>query len=524
MSESTITPARPDPDALLPADRSLADGGPLRGRTAAILILVLLLYSGITDLYKASRKPFWFDEVCSIAMARQQTFSAILAAEHTSPEGTPPLFHYLQALTRNTISNEAIGYRLNPAASVLCLSICLFLFVRRRLGPTTGLIAAVFPLLTSIGTVYSFEARPYALVVGCLSLALLAWSRVERPLAVFALAFFLTLATSLHYYAIFAVVPFAAGEAVHWLRVGRFRPGPWLAMAISAVPLILGWPLLAGFRAFYGTHYFSAPSLVRIPAYYDASVALGDGVGAAAAVLMGLALLAGLAMILQRRPGLPAEVPVEEYVIVLAFLLLPFVGYAATRVMHGGLVHRYVLSSLLGISVAVAYLARWAGARASALLLALMLAFVVFRDARYWMVDARTPAPVPMVQEDVLQAAAAENLPLVISNPFDYLPMAYYNHGRDKFLALVDPGAAVKMIGSDSLDLSLIAMQPLLSLDVEQFSEFGPRHPRFLLYSRAGDSWNWWPAHLKSLGATLRPVLLHDSQTLFLVEFNTPPR
>jgi hypothetical protein len=220
-----------------------------------------------------------------------------------------------------------------------------------------------------------------------------------------------------------------------------------------------------------------------------------------------------LVTVLRGGSGSLSDVPAEEYAAVVGFILLPFVGYAATKITHGGFTPRYVLTSVLGIAIAAAYLAKQSGRTATVLMLSFMAVMMGFREARYWMLDAHLPAAVTKVEEDVLQTAATTDLPLVISNGHDYLPMAYYDHGTDRFLTLVDPESAIKFRGSDNVDLTMLAVQRLLPLDVQQYREFASRHSRFLLYS-SGDEWNWWPERFRSDGAVLRPLLIHESRAI----------
>jgi len=234
-----------------------AQGNPLSRRTAILLLSALLAYAAVADIYKASRKVFWFDEICALSVAGRQTLPAIWDALHTSADSSPPVFDYLEGWAGRAASNPQIGYRLGSIAGVLCLCFCMFLFARTIVGETAGLMAAIFPLLTSIGSLYALEARPYGMLMGCLGLALLAWRKADRLPGAAALAILLALAVSLHYYAILAFVPFAAGEAVRWIRTGRFRVAPWAAIILGAFPLVAFWPLLAGYQAYYKGHLWS---------------------------------------------------------------------------------------------------------------------------------------------------------------------------------------------------------------------------------------------------------------------------
>src|SRR5207253_405788 len=82
--------------------------------------------------------------------------------------------------------------RLPNLVAFTVANICFYLFVRRRLGRFYGLTAVLVFWLTPF-LQYATEARPYALVVGFLSIAILGWQMAtqgqRRPLALFGIAF-----------------------------------------------------------------------------------------------------------------------------------------------------------------------------------------------------------------------------------------------------------------------------------------------------------------------------------------------
>jgi hypothetical protein len=310
---------------------------------------------------------------------------------------------------------------------------------------------------------------------------------------------------------------------VRWMRTRHFRLLPWLALLFGAVPLAICWPLLSILKSSFGSHFWAQPALSHIPAYYDELLLLGDGVGASTAAVVGFGLILMLARSARapREPG--CKVSADEYAMALMFLLLPIVGYVAAKIMHGGFTSRYTIASIVGMSAGVAYLADWTGKKGAILLLSFMLAILGSREARYWMVEARVPASKPALQDDVLQTAAAANLPLVISDG-EYIPLAYYDHGRNRFLTLVDNESAIRFIQTDSLDVTVWAVSRLLHFDAQPYQPFADRYPRFLLVTQPGDTWTWLPDRLRSDGAVLKPLVVHEKQVLFLVELSRSSR
>ena len=106
----------------------------------------------------------------------------------------------------------------------------------------------------------------------------------------------------------------------------------------------------------------------------------------------------------------------------------------------------------------------------------------------------------------------------MIAGAQEYLTLAYYDHGRSPFLALVDPQSAARYIGTDNMDVNLIDLRAILPVNVRDYVEFSGQHPNFLLYAQLGDPWSWLPSRLRDDGRTLQPLLLEPNHVLYLVK------
>jgi hypothetical protein len=91
----------------------------------------------------------------------------------------------------------------------------LYYAVSRRTSPLYGFIAAL-ALPCTVAFQYSFEARPYALVLLFSACSFVAWQFAKegrwRILSVSALAITLAAAISVHYNAVLIVIPILIGE------------------------------------------------------------------------------------------------------------------------------------------------------------------------------------------------------------------------------------------------------------------------------------------------------------------------
>ena len=149
-----------------------------------------------------------------------------------------------------------------PPIAGFCLVLwCVFAVIRMRNGAVCALVCSATLLLTPLYNPYAVEARPYSMVAACIAAALFCYQRTPRPLwAIY--CFILARAEALHFYALFAFVPFAMAEAAVWkeaaFALGRLagdglRPGAAGSFVDCAERV----------QEFYGARFWSPASLVR---------------------------------------------------------------------------------------------------------------------------------------------------------------------------------------------------------------------------------------------------------------------
>jgi len=490
-----------------------------RRRVALMTLAVVLLYQAGSAALKASQKAFWFDEICTILTAGQGTPAAVWHSLRLGADTQPPLFYLIEFWVSRLTDNPQLGYRLAPIAAVLVISLCLFRFVSRRVGAAAGLIAAIVPLLTAVQSVYAIEARPYALVLSAIALAAVCWQEVDRRGLPVLFGLSLAVAVSLHYYAIFAFVPFALGEIAHRWRTGRWRMGLCMALIGGATPLIVYWPLITVLREYYGPGFWSRPVWAQVLTYYDVNLELPYRIGLALAIGISIGVFRLGLTFSQGKRNASFPVPLEECVAVIGFILLPLCIYSAARLVNGGLTARYALPSLFGIAAGFGYLAWWFGKREATVLVVVLLSIMGVRELRYWTSgDRRAPAGPTALPNEVLEQADSTGLPLVVANMLDYLPLEYYGPAATPLYAVVDPGYGRSYVGTDSADRILLALQRIAPLHVREYSAFTKEHPRFLLASRTGDQWNWLSSRLVDDGHALTALVVRGRYNLYRVE------
>src|SRR5262249_28447282 len=123
------------------------------------------------------------------------------------------------------------------------MAMVIFAIVRERGNATLALAAICLPIFTAAYR-YSYEARPYGLMLGLGALAWFAWIRAsadcKRGVYLPLLGVWLAAGLWNHYYAALVYVPIATGEAVRSVRIRRIDAPLWAVVAgsiLAAVPL-----------------------------------------------------------------------------------------------------------------------------------------------------------------------------------------------------------------------------------------------------------------------------------------------
>jgi 4-amino-4-deoxy-L-arabinose transferase-like glycosyltransferase len=429
------------------------------------------------------------------------------------------LFYIVEKLFSTLPGNEHLVYRLASILGFACMLACIFTFIKRRFGGPLALLCSSTLLLMPFLRPYAVEARPYSLVAASLAFALVCYQQAPSIGWMILMAAALTTAETLHYYSIFAFVPFAAAELAVSLRIQRLRRSVWISLAAGFVPLVAFWPLLNGLRHFYGTHLWDPPTLFATANTYSllfrTSVPFALGL---------VACLAAAAFFLSDPPpSVNAENAsidaVRDRWLVIAFLTLPILVFAITKLMHGAYTERYVLPALFGLPLSLAYSLRRLNGKTIALAAVLILVAIASQEIFFWQSaihDTRHFTSPAKPIEGLVARAGFATLPVVVSDGEDYLQLVYYSRDSKRFLSLSDPPRAIAYIHTDSVDLQLPLLRCCAPVQIYSFQEFGAQHKRFLLYS-GGGAFDWWPARLLDDGDSLQLLAEDQNRRVYLV-------
>ena len=529
----------PVTDGSSAGDRPSVHGNAFLGLDAEKLanrgLAILIVYAVVRSLVAAASKPFWYDEMCTWIVAHQPSVRAIWDALKHAADSQGPAFYLIERTFSAIVPNEEIALRLPSIFGYCCITICVFIFVRRRVGGAYALICSLVPFTTVLFETYAVEARAYSLVIACIAAALVCYQRASSWRWAAMMGLCLALAQSLHYYAMFALVPIGLAEVSRLLRAREIRIGVWLALLCGVAPLAVFWPLLSRLREYYGAHFWARPSLFTTAAMYGAFFELKTrwGIGVAAVLVLGV--LGAALDLAERRIKTTVESGsvFDEQVLILGLLGLPFVGYVVTIMAHGGMTDRYMLPAVLGATLSLGSILPRLGRTSVALLVAFVLFGVGAREGEFWTSHhggqnaGKSDADAI---ERLVETAGHEDLPVVVSDGLEFLALAHYAepYWQVRFVCLVDPQQSVVFIRNNSVDTQLVVLRTLAPIRVYDFPDFMLQHRTYLLYSdegrEAGGGFtgpDWWPARLAHDGYELDLLAAAGTRKIYVVSPGT---
>jgi hypothetical protein len=424
-------------------------------------------------------------------LAGRTTITGLWDALVRGTDLNPPLYYIAVKLCMQVLGEGALATRLPALLGFVAASLALFVFMRRRAGVTVAVMAAIIPSLTGAYR-YSFNGRPYGLVLGLCAMALVAWQARGLPgshrLAPVLCAVSIAAAISTHYYAVLMLPPLAAGELARTLIRKQVDWTMALAIVLGLTPLVLFRPLIVGTREFAAAFWSPGRPADLLMFYLDLSSPLGlllfgAACGLTLAILWNRFVRASAPPTASSTPADPI-LSADEIVVALALAALPVFGFALaliTGAFHG----RYVLPAVLGVAILIGW---WtaAGLRdrrfATVFVGVLFLAFAA-RQMGSALGIARGPADHVAPYRQILSRAEAD-APVVASRALTFLPMAHYLAGpeRARVIYLTRPADVVRQDGADTGSRALRLLSQVVPLNVEDYDAFVAAHDRFYLY------------------------------------------
>jgi hypothetical protein len=468
-----------------------------------VLLALLTVIYALGAMANARSKPLWYDEIITvIAASAPDAASTWKLAEHV--DAAPPLPHLMTHYAIQWFGANDVAIRVPAIAGFWIFCLCMFWFVRSRLGIFYGLAALLLPLSTQAYN-YAFEARAYGLEFGFCGLALVAWQastsswpdrKVTHAVSCIWLAWSLIGALLCHYYAVMLYVPLGGAELYRLWKNRRIDWGIWAALAMGAAPLV--WhvaTIRAVVKGFSQTVWADAYPGQLLEFWENG---LQPGVSFLVLALVFMALWAWKFPGASGETDKPRSLPPHEIVAGILFLTIPvFVMAAGVAVTHM-FSSRYALLGLTGVVLLLpAMAARLAGGRA--LLGFLMLAIC---SLRLVLITMTVPPPRNPLAEDALLVQALREGPVVVADGQTYMQIWQYAPEplRSNMIFLVDNVASVKYMAYNTaaIDAALTDLRRWAPLRVIEYRDFAtpgkefrvlqnPLKPGWLLEKVAAD-------------------------------------
>jgi len=463
---------------------------------------------------RASQRLLWNDELFTLYTSQLPT-PDILRALASGIDLHPPAGYFALKATTLTFGDGLVQARLCALAGFVLACVAIGRFVGRAAGALPGAVATLIPFVTGAYD-YTFEARPYAPMLGLSAVALVCWQATGGPRRRVALvALGLTIATlvSFHYFGTLLVAAIAAGEIIRG-RAAQ-RRGVWMALGAGLLPLVCFLPLMhAG--ATYGAAFWTRPSPGQL--LYTYRLFLFPSLLPAAIVLAVWSLLSLRSRDAHvERPEDGRRFGRDELAVCAALFGLPVAALAAAYVL-GAFHARYSIAMVLGF----AGLAAGALADARSARIAIVTSIVL----SLWVAGRGVVAAAPLLSgappPDVLtlhpllrSARLPPALPIVVSDVATFVQLEHYATPamRSRLRAITAPPDDRAENYEDTSGRALDSLSRWHHVAVVRYDDLVRGREPFLAY---GDG-SWLPRRLSRDGARLELIGATFERVLILV-------
>jgi hypothetical protein len=490
----------------------------LERRSWLSFTIFIALYLFIT-MTIATQRIFWYDELFTFNIANYSSLQS-LWADLVSFEPNPPLLFLATHTSQSLFGNGTLATRLPEILSYLLMSLCLWSFVNRRLGPIYAWSATLLPLST-LAFHYAFEARPYGLVLGFCGLSLVFWQAAAdgrwRPLSLIGLSLSLGLALCSHFYGILLFCPIAFGELVRFLKYRRIDWPLAFAIGMGGSFLLPLMPIIKAASKNSGTFWAQVNAKAAMESY---PTLLGNVAFPLIGFLILLVLLP-LSDYAQRGSDQNKSRRFFEHetAALIGLALLPVVALIGGKLVTHVYVDRYVLSAIPGLSIllvaAVSRLTKNSRLVGSAFAASLFAWFAVYRLGSIPAHAERGKNRGEMGA--FLAQACQQDLPIAVSEPFNYMHLMHYS-GPDftkRLVSLNSSKQSVLYTGNDTDEKALLGLsQAVDRFQVIDYQAFIATHPQFYVF---GDQ-RWLKSSLEDQGIRLTLVKRYNNLPIYLAQ------
>lgn len=484
-----------------------------------------ILYFGWALLI-SHHKQLWFDELVTYSVDHVPTWRDAWHALQLGVDANPPFFHFANRLFLAVLGDSNEVQRASSIFGFWAMSLCVYTIVRSNHSAAAAWVAALVPACSG-AAYYATEARPYGMVLGFVSFAIICWMKsVDASNTVYrrgthfwlvGLSVCLAGAISSHYYAVFAVVPFIGAELTRGVKRAKFDWAILGALMASYLPLAIFYT--TGLMAAAGQYVGNTDRASMLLPIHFWELMLGPVLGSIATAV-GIALVwnwigGGKRLELSIIPG-------NSILMAAWFCLLPLVVVLAARYVTHAYEQRYAISAVIGaaILIGVGFDALRTAIPGAAGLAILALIVPVTADA---LAGRNAPRGRHIDYAWAHSTAAEPDLPIVYATPLEFV-QAWYNAPsqelKNRITCLVDVKEAWDRTKSTTADLGVINLKPALPVPAKNYHDFASqRHPFYLVHEPQTTT-GWVTKKLVDDGADLKLLGIYGNDEIYMVTWS----
>ena len=491
-------------------------------RPWAAIALIILVY--LPSAFESSRKVLlWHDELFMYWISQASSLREMWTDLQTL-DLNPPLGYLLTRLSFHCFGVNTLATRLPEILAFLVTLLAVFQFVRHRLGSAYGLFSA-FLLMQSPVAELSIEARPYSLMLACMSMTLVGWQRAvdgRRRRSVGLTLMFLGSAGMLlsHVFAVLGLLALILAELYRqYLQRARDLP----ALLVLLIPLAAAAsyiPLLRNHAASIFPPTFQ-PDGERIFQFYVTSMdhALLALFFTGLCVLV---LLGGPRPFGPSSPGSAWFFSRPEWLLLLGLFLVPLALMTELMLTQGAFFDRYgAVETLAVVVLASAVLARWTldrgkiDGRPAVLGTAIVILMTgqwlaiphQLRGHRLIPTIANSEPPKEPCEACGNTAAIDPTLPLVDASGLTFVEMNQRESPAtlSRVFYLTDAAASTEIAHANIFEhMSMVAKRFHFAAHTENYHAFIAAHPHFFVFGTYDYPEDWLLRKLSADQADIR--------------------
>jgi uncharacterized membrane protein len=129
------------------------------------LLGLLVVYVIVRGVVGARGRPFWYDELLTLAIAGQPTLREMWHAVARGFDSGPPGFYLVERVALGLVRNKEIALRSPAILASPCILICIYVYAKKRSGEVVACLCALLLLGTNLFHTYLIDARAYSMVL-----------------------------------------------------------------------------------------------------------------------------------------------------------------------------------------------------------------------------------------------------------------------------------------------------------------------------------------------------------------------